>query len=201
MDKQREVSVRSVTTHLPTLHTITTMPSRDSSTERLVARAMARGSYSETTTESPERSVAPDEMEEDHEPSLSISGHNRAVEMVIANIVNAAMIRSPSPEVPAPPSIHPDFPSIVSEKGKDVLRPPESITTRPNTPVTHRLISTLERSTTTPPDPRVAHATLTRLVHDPVMDDYPINYKDPPACDDYPIELGRDVDPANNHPG
>src|SRR6266702_8613002 len=172
----------------------TTMPSRDSSTERLVARAMARGSYSETTTESPESSVAPDEMEEDHEPSLSTSEHNLAVEMVIANIVNAAMIGSPSPEEPAPPS-------IVSAKGKDILGPPESIITRPNTPVTHRLISTLEQSTTTPPDPRAAHAALTRLVHDPVMDDYPINYKDPPACDDYPIELGRDVDPANNHPG
>ncbi len=33
------------------------------------------------------------------------------------------------------------------------------------------------------------------------MDSYPINYKDPPACDDYPIELGQDVDPANRHPG
>ncbi len=33
------------------------------------------------------------------------------------------------------------------------------------------------------------------------MDSYPINYKDPPACDDYPIELGQDVDPANWHPG
>src|SRR6266702_1059324 len=106
------------------------MPSRDSSTERLVARAMARGSYSETTTESPESSAAPDEMEEDREPSLSTSEHNLAVEMVIANIVNAA-IRSPSPDEPAPPSIHPDFPSVISAKGKDVLRPPESIITRP----------------------------------------------------------------------
>ena len=120
--------------------------------------------------------------------------------MVIANIVNTA-IRSPSPDKPAPPSIHPDFPSIISEKGKDVLRPPESIITRPNTPVTHRLISTLERPTTTSPDTRAAHAALTRLVHDPVMDDYPINYKDPPACDNYPIELGKDVDLANNHLG
>src|SRR6266702_3480246 len=33
------------------------------------------------------------------------------------------------------------------------------------------------------------------------MDNYPINYKDPPTCDDYPIELGREVDPANRHPG
>jgi len=41
---------------------------------------------------------------------------------------------------------------------------------------------------------------LTILVHDPVMDNYPINYKDPPTCDDYPIELGRDVDLANLHP-
>src|SRR6266702_5570067 len=157
---------------------------------------MARGSYSETTTESPESSVPPDEMEEDHEPLPSTPEHNAAVEMVIANIVNAAMIRSPSPDEPAPPSIHPDFPSIISEKGKNVLRPPESATTQPNTPVIHRLVSTLEQPTTTSPDHRAAHATLTRLVHDPVMDNYPINYKDPPACNDYPIELGKDVDPA-----
>ncbi len=32
------------------------------------------------------------------------------------------------------------------------------------------------------------------------MDNYPINYKDPPTCDNYPIELGREVDPANRHP-
>jgi len=197
--KQREISIHSITTHTP--HIITTMPSCDSSTERLVARAMARGSYSETTTESPESSVHPDEMEEGHEPLLSTSEHDSAVEMVIANIVTAAMIRSPSPNEPNPPSIHPNFPSVVSTKGKAVLRPPESDTTRPNTPVTHRLIPTLKRPTTTPPDPRAAHAVLTRLVHDPIMDDYPINYKDPPTCNDYPIELGKDVDPANNHPG
>ncbi len=177
------------------------MPSCDSSTERLVARAMARGSYSETTTESPESSVPPDEMEEDHELPLSTSEHDRTIEMVIANIVNTAMIRSPSPDEPTPPSIHPDFPNVISVKGKDVLRPPESATTCPNTPVIHRIVSTLERPTTTPPDHRAAHAALTRLVHDPIMDDYPINYKDPPACDNYPIELGKDVDPANNHPG
>src|SRR6266702_2054865 len=59
----------------------------------------------------------------------------------------------------------------------------------------------LERPTVTPPDPRAAHVALTRLVHDPIMDNYPINYKDPPTCDDYPIELGREVDPANRHPG
>src|SRR6266702_4487768 len=177
------------------------MPSHDSSTERLVVRAMARGSYSETTTESPESSVPPDEMEEDPQSPLPTLEHNFAVEMVIANIVNAAMIRSPSPDEPAPSSIHPDLPSIISKKGKEVLRPPESATTHPNTPVVHHLISTFERPTTTPPDPRAAHATLTRLVHDPVMDDYPINYKDPPTCNDYPIELGRDVNPANNHPG
>jgi len=162
---------------------------------------MARGSYSETTTESPESLVPPDEMEEDHELPLPIPEHDLAVKMIIANIVQTAMIRSPSPDEPAPPSIHPDLPSIISVKGKDVLRPPESTTTRPNTPVMHRLTSTLEQPTTTPPDPRAAHAALTRLIHDPVMDDYPINYKDPPACDDYPIELGKDVDPANNHPG
>src|SRR6266571_9063001 len=144
---------------------------------------MARGSYSETTTESPESSVAPEEMGEDHGPPLSTSEHDLAIEMVIANIVNTA-IRSPPPDEPAPPSIHPDFPSIVSVKGKDVLRPPESIITRPNTPVTHRLISIIEKPTTTPPDFRAAHTALTRLVHDPVMDDYPINYNDPPVCDD-----------------
>src|SRR6266702_3838021 len=146
------------------------MPSCDSSTERLVARAMARGSYSDTTTESPESSVPPDEMEEDHEPLLPTSEHDSTVEMIIANIVNAAVIRSPSPDEPAPPSIHPDFPSVISTKGKEVLRPPESTTTCPNTPVIHRLISTLERPTTTPPDPRASHAALTRLIHDPVMD-------------------------------
>ncbi len=162
---------------------------------------MARGSYSETTTESPESSVPPEEMEEDHELPLSTPERDLEVEMVIANIVKVAMIRSPSPDEPAPPSIHPDLPSVISVKGKDVLRPPESLITRPNTPVTHRLISTLERPTTTPPDPRVAHAALTRLVHDPIMDNYPINYKDPPTCDDYPIELGKEVDPANRHPG
>ncbi len=196
--KQREISVHSVTTHPTTPHT---MPSHDSSTERLVTRAMARGSYSETTTESPESSVPPDEMEEDHEPLPSTPEHNFAVEMVIANIVNTAMIRSPSPDEPAPPSIHPDFPSVINEKGKNVLRPPESATTCPNTPIVHRLVSTLERPTTTPLDHRAAHAVLTRIVHDPVMDNYPINYKDPPTCDNYPIELGKDVDPANNHPG
>jgi len=33
------------------------------------------------------------------------------------------------------------------------------------------------------------------------MDSYPINYKDPPTCNDYPIKLGREVDQANRHPG
>src|SRR6266704_2643582 len=91
--KRGEVSVRSVTTHLPTPHIITIMPSHDSSTERLVARAMARGSYSETTTESPESSVPPDEMEEDHELPLSTPERDLAVEMVTANITRVAVIR------------------------------------------------------------------------------------------------------------
>ncbi len=199
--KQREISVHSITTHFPTPHITTTMPSRDSSTERLVARAMARGSFSETTTESPEGSVSSEAMEEDHQPPLSTPERDLAVEMDIANLVNAAVIRSPSPDEPPPPSIHPDFSSIISTKEGDVLRPPESAITCPNTPVTHHLVSTLEQPTTTPPDPRAAHAALTRLVHDPVMDSYPINYKEPPTCNDYPIELGREVDPANQHPG
>ncbi len=199
--KRKEISVHSATIHLPTPHITITMPSHDSSMERLVARAMARGSYSETTTESPEDSVSLEAMEEDHQPSLPTPEHDFTVEMVIANLINAAVIRPPSPDEPAPPSIHPDFPSIITTKEGDILRPPESATTRLNTPVIHHLVSTLKRPTTTPPDPRAAHATLTRLVHDPIMDNYPINYKDPPACDNYPIKLGRNVDPANNHPG
>ncbi len=198
--KQKEVSIHSVTVHLPTPHTTTTMPSHDSSTERLVARAMARGSYSETTTESPESSVTLEEMEEDHQPLLSSPEHNDAVEMVITNLINVAVTRPP-PRESSPLSIHPDFSSVISTKEGDVLRPPESTITRPNTPVTQCLISTLERPTTTPPDPRIAHAMLTRLVHDLVMDSYPINYKDPPTCNDYPIELGTEVDLANRHPG
>src|SRR6266702_177515 len=162
-----------------------------------VARAMARGSYSKTTMESSESSVSLEAMEENHRPLPSTSEHNSAVEMVITSLVNAVVIRSPSPKGPAPPSIHPDFSSIISTKEGDILRPPESAINYPNTPVVHHLVSTIKRPTTTPPDPRATHAVLTRLVHDPVMDNYPINYKDPPTCDDYPIELGRDVDPAN----
>ena len=113
------------------------MPSYNSSTERLVARAMARGLYSETTTESPESSVSPEAMKEDHQPHPPTPEHDFTVEMVIANLVNAAVIRSPSPDKPAPLSIHPDFASIVNTKRGDVLHPPESATTHPNTPVIH----------------------------------------------------------------
>ncbi len=159
---------------------------------------MARGSYSETSTESPESLASLEATEEDYQQLPFSPEDNDTVEMVITNLVNVAMTSTPS--VPTePPSIHPDFPSIVTTEGGSVLRPAESATTRPNTPVIHRLISTLERPT--PPDPRAAHVALTRLIHDPIMDDYPINYKDPPTCDDYPIELGKDVDPANRHPG
>ncbi len=140
-------------------------------------------------------------MEEDHQSPLPTPERNIAVEMVIANLINVTVTRPPSPNEPNPLSIHPDFSSIISTEGGNVLIPPESATTHPNTPVIHRLVSTLERPTTTPPDPRAAHATLTRLVHDPIMDSYPINYKDPPTCDDYPIKLGREVDPENRHPG
>ena len=199
--KQKEISTHSITTHLPTPHITTTMPSRDSSTERLVARAMARGSYSKTTTESPEGSISSETMEEDHQSPLPTPAHDITVEMVIANLVNVAVTRSPAPNKTNPLSIHPDFSSIISTEEGNVLRPPESATTCPNTLVIHRLISTLKQPTTTPPDPRAAHAALTRLVHDPVMDSYPINYKDHPTCDDYPIKLGREVDPANRHPG
>jgi len=198
--KWKEISIHSITTHLPTPH-IATMPSCDSPTERLVARAMARGSYSKTSTESPESSVSLEVMEEDYQPLPFSPEHNITVEMVIANLVNVAVTRSPPPDESAPPSIHPDFSSVISTKEGDVLRPPESAITHPNTSVTHCLVSTLKRPTTTPPDPRAAHAVLTRLVHDPVMDSYPINYKDPPTCNDYPIELGKEVDPANRHPG
>jgi len=161
---------------------------------------MARGSYSETTTESPESSASPEMMEEDYQPLPFSPEHDAAVEMVITNLINVAVTRPP-PSESSPLSIHPDFSSAISTKEGDVLRPPESTITRPNTPVIHCLVSTLEQPTTTPPDPRVAHAALTRLVHDLVMDSYPINYKDPPTCDDYPIKLGREVDPANRHPG
>ena len=119
--KQKEVSIHSVTVHLPTPHTTTTMPSHDSSTERLVARAMARGSYSETTTESPESSVTLEEMEEDHQPLLSSPEHNDAVEMVITNLINVTVTRPPSSEKSNPPSIHPDFPSIISTEEGSVL--------------------------------------------------------------------------------
>src|SRR6266702_7715489 len=139
-------------------------------------------------------------MEEDHQPLLASPKHNDAVEMVITNLINVTVTRPP-PRESSPLSIHPDFSSVISTKEGDVLRPPESTITRPNTPVTQCLISTLERPTTTPPDPRIAHAMLTRLVHDLVMDSYPINYKDPPTCNDYPIELGTEVDLANRHPG
>src|SRR6266702_1423572 len=198
MDKTKR-SIRSLHHHPPP-HIITTMPSRDSSTERLVARAMARGSYSETTTESPESSASPGTMEENYQPLPFSPEDDNTVEMVIANLINVAMT-SPLSNQTDPPSIHPDFPSIVSTEEGNVLRPAESTTTRPNTPVIHHLASTFERPTITPLDPRAAHVALTRLVHDPVMDNYPINYKDPPTCDDYPIELGREVDPANRHPG
>src|SRR6266571_8888740 len=70
--KQSEISIHSITTHLPTPHITTPMPSCDSSTKRLVARAMARGSYSKTTTESPEDSMSSEAMEEDHQPPLPI---------------------------------------------------------------------------------------------------------------------------------
>jgi len=170
------------------------MPSHDSSTKRLVARAMARGSYSETTIESPGSSASSGAMEGDYQPLPFSPEHDTAVETVIANLVNVAMTSPPPPENSHPPSI------ISTEEGS-VLRPPESATTHPNTPVIHHLASTFKRPTVTSLDPRAAHIALTRLVHDPIMDSYPINYKDPPTCDDYPIELGKDVDPANRHPG
>ncbi len=139
-------------------------------------------------------------MEEDYQPLPFSPEHDTAIETVIANLVNVAMTSPPPSENSNPPSIHPDFPSVVSTEEGSVLRPPESTITRPNTPVIHHLASTFERPTVTPLDPRAAHVALTRLVHDPIMDNYPINYKDPPTCDDYPIELGKEVDPANRHP-
>src|SRR6266702_1459670 len=140
--KCKEISVHSITTHLPTPH-ITTMPSRDSSTERLVARAMARGSYSETSTKSPESSMSPEVMEEDYQPLPFSPEQDTAVEMVITNLVNVAMTGPPSSEKSDPPSIHPDFPSVISTEEGSVLRPPESATTHPNTPVIHCIASTI----------------------------------------------------------
>ena len=128
------------------------MPSHDSSTERLVARAMARGSYSETTTESPESSTFSGVMEEDYQPLPFSPENDDTVEMVIANLVNVAMTSPPSDQTD-PPSIHPDFPSIISTEEGNVLRPAESATTCPNTPIVHHLVSTLERPTVTPLDP------------------------------------------------
>ncbi len=120
--KRKEISIHSVTTHSPTPLTITNMPSRDSSTERLIARAMARGSYSETTTESPGSSASSGAMEEDYQPLPFTPEHDTAVETVIANLVNVAMTNSPPPE-------NPDPPSIISTGEGSVLRPPESETT------------------------------------------------------------------------
>src|SRR6266702_1857474 len=144
--KRREISVHFVTTHLPSPPIITTMPSCDSSTERLVARAMARGSYSETTTESPESLTSLEATEEDYQPLPFSPENDNTIEMVIANLVNVAMTSPPSHQTDPPP-IHQDFPTAASAEGGSVLRPAESTTTRPNTPVIHRLASTFERPT------------------------------------------------------
>ena len=115
-EEWKEISVHSVTTHLPTPHIITTMPSHDSSTERLVARAMTRGSYSETTTESPGSSVSSRATKEDYQPLPFSPEHDTTVKTVIANLANVAMTSPPSPKNSDPPAFTQTFPASSPQK-------------------------------------------------------------------------------------
>ena len=165
--KAPEVIVRSVTT-FPLLY----MPSRSSSVEALVERAMERGYYSTSPT-----------------PVTPSEGPNNAPSPKPAEPMTIDLTTSSPPisvsSSPSPPPIHPDLPSIrVTNQGL-VLRVPIPTTslappgnTRPPTPVIHR----------STPDYRAAHAALTRLINDPAMDAFPINYdrQTPPDNDDYP---------------
>src|SRR5258708_34200230 len=85
---------------------------------------------------------------------------------------------------PSPQPIKPDLPFVEVTDTKLVLHPPRTIPappglTRPSTPVIHR--SATE-------DARSAHAALTRLIHDPALNHYPINYEPvtPPDLDNNP---------------
>src|SRR5258708_39624185 len=85
---------------------------------------------------------------------------------------------------PSPQPINPDLPFVEVTTTKLVLHPPRTIPappglTRPPTPVVHRPMTEEARS---------AHAALTRLIHDPALDDYPINYErvTPPDLADHP---------------
>ena len=78
---------------------------------------------------------------------------------------------------PSPHPIAPDLPYVEVTNTKLVLHPPKAVPappglTCPPTPVLHHS----------------AHAALTRLIHDPALDSYPINYEHvtPPNPDDHP---------------
>src|SRR5258708_714344 len=141
------------------------MPSRSSSVESLVARATERGYYSVPPSPSPmDVTLTPNQevIDVDALPQSPISIHS-----------------SPSPQ-----PINPDLPFVEVTDTKIVLHPSRTIPappglTRPPTPVVHRPMTEEARS---------AHATLTRLIHDPALDDYPINYErvTPPDLDDHP---------------
>ncbi len=81
---------------------------------------MARGSYSETSTESPESLASLEATEEDYQPLPFSPENDDTVEMVIANLVNVAMTSPPSDQSD-PPSIHPDFPSVITTEGGSIL--------------------------------------------------------------------------------
>src|SRR5258708_27019801 len=163
--KARETIVQTLTTTPIANPLVSNMPSRSSSVESLVARATERGYYSLPPSPSPmEVTLTPNQevINVDALPQSPISVHS-----------------SPSPQ-----PINPDLPFVEVTDPKLVLHPPRTIPappglTRPSTPVIHR--STTEEA-------RSAHAALTRLIHDPALDNYPINYErvTSPDLDDHP---------------
>src|SRR5260370_8488475 len=141
------------------------MPSRSSSVESLVARATERGYYSVPPSPSPmEVTLTPNQeiIDVDDIPQTPNSVH----------------------ESPSPQPINPELPFVEVTTTKLVLHPPRTIPappglTRPPTPVVHHPMAEEARS---------AHAALTKLIHDPALDDYPINYEriTPPDLADHP---------------
>ncbi len=63
----------------------------------------------------------PEAMEEDRQPPSPSPRLDIEIEMVIANLVNVAVVRPPSPYNMPPPSIHPNLSSIISTKEGEVL--------------------------------------------------------------------------------
>ncbi len=106
-DFQGLLMLHTITTHPLTPHTTAIMPSCSLSTDQLVARAMARGSYSETTLEASESSISLQNIKEDHLALPPTPELATRIEQITTNLVHLVSIRSPLQSTQTSPASSP----------------------------------------------------------------------------------------------